>query len=183
VRLFIAIALPPEVAAAAAAVLPDIPGLRRVRPEQLHLTLAFLGDTPDERLADVLAATAEAGRGKSSFAITLDAAGRFPASGVPRIVWLGMGEGATESSNLAAAVRRALAARELPFDDKPFRAHVTLARVKPEVDRASARAIAAAVDRLRVPALRFGVQALIPFESALSPKGPRYTPRGAIALA
>jgi 2'-5' RNA ligase len=162
--------------------LPDIPGLRRVRPEQLHVTLAFLGAVPEERLADVIAAASEAAATQRPFTITLDAFGRFPASGTPRIVWLGMGEGATESSNLAVAVRLALAAREIPFDDKPFRPHVTLARVKQDADRPTARAIAAAAQRLRVPPLRFAAEALIAFESVLSPKGPRYTPRAAVPL-
>ena len=124
-RLFIALPLPPEIASAAAALLPELPGLRRVRPDLFHLTLAFLGSVPDERLADVVAACGEAASAQVPFDIALDRAGRFPEGGAPRVVWLGMGEGANESANLAAAVCRALTARSLPFDDKPFRPHVT----------------------------------------------------------
>lgn len=157
-------------------------GLRRVRPELLHVTLAFVGSVSDERLADVLAASAEAASSQAPFAVTLDRAGRFPEGGAPRVVWIGMGEGATESADLAAALRNALAAREVPFDDRPFRPHVTLARVKSDVDRATARAIAAAAAGLRVPPVRFAAEAIVVFESVLSSKGPRYTPRGVAPL-
>ena len=181
-RLFIALPLPPEIASAAAALLPELPGLRRVRPDLFHLTLAFLGSVPDERLADVVAACGEAASAQVPFDIALDRAGRFPEGGAPRVVWLGMGEGANESANLAAAVCRALTARSLPFDDKPFRPHVTLARVKPGVDRTAARAIAAATERLLPPPLRFRVEAILPIESVLSSTGPRYTPRAVVPL-
>lgn len=181
-RLFVALPLPTDVAVEAASVLPDLPGLRRVRPEHLHITLAFLGAVPDERLDDVIAASREAAARQSPFTVTLEGVGRFPESGVPRVVWMGIVQGATESSNLAAALRRALSERGIPFDAKPFRAHVTLARLTQDADRATARAIAATTERLRMPKLRFGVDALIPFESVLSPKGPRYTPRAAVLL-
>ena len=181
-RVFIALPIPPEIASAAAAVLPDVPGLRPVRPELLHVTLAFLGRVPDERLGEVLAACEDAAFTQQPFGITLDRAGRFPDGGTPHVVWLGMGEGATESAALAVAVRRALTTRELPFDAKPYRPHLTLARVKDDVDRATARAIAATAEGLRVPPLRFTAEAIVPFESVLSPKGPRYTPKAAVAL-
>ncbi len=146
------------------------------------MTLAFVGHVSNERLGDVLAASAEAAAAQGPFAITLDRAGCFPEGGAPRVVWIGMGEGAAESVNLATAVRNALTARAVPFDDKPFRPHVTLARTKPDLDRTTARAIAAAAAGLRVPPLRFTVEAIVPFESVLSPKGPRYTPRAVAAL-
>lgn len=181
-RLFIALPIPPDVSVLATSAFPDLPGLRRVRAEHLHVTLAFLGAVPDERVDDVVAATGEAAAAQPAFTISLDAVGRFPETGAPRILWLGMGQGATESTNLAAAIRRALVARELPFDDKPFRPHVTVARVSQDADRPTARAIAAAAERLRIPQLRFSVDAVVAFESVLSRKGPRYTGRVAAPL-
>lgn len=181
-RLFVAIPLPADLAVEASAALPDIPALRRVRPEHLHITLAFLGAVADERLDDVIAATRTAAATQPPFTITLEGVGRFPESGEPRVIWMGIIQGARESTNLAAALRRALTERGLPFDDKPFRPHVTLARVTQDADRATARAIAATTDRLRAPKLRFEAEALIPFESVLSRKGPRYTPAAAVAL-
>jgi 2'-5' RNA ligase len=93
-----------------------------------------------------------------------------------------MTEGATEATSLALGVRRVLGSREIRFDDKPFRAHVTLARVKETADRATARAVAAASERVRLPPLRFDVEQIVVFESVLSPKGARYTSRAVVPL-
>ena len=134
------------------------------------MTLAFLGRVADERLADVVTACRHAASSQAPFSVTLDRAGRFPEGGAPRVVWLGLGEGAAEISSLATAVRDALTTRGVAFDAKPFRAHVTLARVKDDVDRPTARAIAAAAERLSPTQLRFMAQAIVPFESVLCPR-------------
>jgi 2'-5' RNA ligase len=182
VRLFIALPLPSEIAASAAALLPQVRGLRPVKPDLLHLTLAFIGRVPDEQLDDVVAATCEAAAGQMPFAATLATAGRFPLSGRPHVVWLGLTEGASESASLATAVRVALARHAIPFDGKPFRPHVTLARVKEDVDVREARDISSAVAKLTYAPLRYRVDAVLPIESVLSPKGPRYTARATVPL-
>src|SRR3954470_22800690 len=114
-RLFIALPLPPEIANAAAALLPEVSGLRPVRADLLHITLAFIGRVPDERAADVIAATREAAATQRPFAVSLASAGRFPQSGAPHIVWVGMTDGARESADLAVVIRAALRRRDLPF--------------------------------------------------------------------
>ena len=182
-RLFIAVPLPPEIADRAAACLdPALPALRPVRPELLHITLAFLGQVADERLADASAAAAIAGAGKSPFRIILDRAGRFPASGPPRALWLGVGAGADDLARLAADLARELRARAFALEDRPFRPHLTLARVRTEATPAEARAVAAAVGALAVPRLELRVDQVAVVESHLSPRGPRYTVRAAIRL-
>lgn len=181
-RLFVAIPLPPALAATAFAAIPDLPALRRVRPEHLHITLAFLGPTDESRLDDAVAAVGAAATSAAPFDASLDTLGRFPAGGVPRIVWLGAGIGAAELQTLAAAVRRELTARGLQYDAKPFRPHVTLARVRENVDRDTARAVAAVVERARPPELRFRAAEVVLFESVLSAGGPRYTRRGSRSL-
>src|SRR3979409_2217107 len=104
-RLFIAVPLPPELTGRAAALLPPaLPALKRVRPELMHLTLAFLGWTPDEPLGAVVEAARATPRGPGAFDLPFAGAGRFPASGRPRVVWLGVGEGADPLGRLAASV-------------------------------------------------------------------------------
>ncbi len=83
---------------------------------------------------------------------------------------------------MAEAVRRALVAREIPFDAKPFRPHLTLGRVQERAGREEVRAIAAAVERGRVPPLDFVAREVSVVESVLSSKGPRYTARAVIPL-
>jgi len=182
VRLFVAVALPPEVASAAFALLPEVPALRRVRPDLMHVTLAFLGTVDDARLDDVIAAAADAAAGQPGFRVSLASLGRFPPGGSPTVAWLGIGQGASEMTTLAATVYRTLAARSLPFDAKPFRPHVTLGRVRENADHAEVRAVAAALARGRVPRLDFNADAISVVESRLSSKGPRYTARAVIPL-
>jgi 2'-5' RNA ligase len=181
-RLFIAIPLPAGLAATAAAALPDLAGLRGVEPELMHLTLAFLGTTPDDRLSAVVAAVSEAASGRASFAVKLDHAGRFPKSGPTRVAWLGMSAGADESSALAVGVRGALAKRSIAFDEKAFLPHVTLGRVRETATRDEAQAIGRAIEAARVTPLRFHIDAVHVIESHVSSKGPRYTSRAAVPL-
>lgn len=148
----------------------------------MHVTLAFLGQTTDERLVDVTAAAKEAAGGITAFDIELDRPGRFPPSGRPKVVWLGMGAGAPSLLALGERVRAELRRSEIAFDAKPFRAHVTLARVRDDASLVDARTIAAAVEAMRIPHLRFPADAVVVFESVLSPRGPKYTARGIAPL-
>ena len=146
------------------------------------MTLTFIGRTPDEQLAAVTAAAEAAAAGVTAFDIELDRPGRFPPTGRPRVVWLGMGAGAQALLALGERVRAELARREVTFDAKPLRAHVTLGRAKEDVSLVDARAIAAGVEAMRVPHLRFRADAVVVFESVLSPRGPRYTARSRAPL-
>lgn len=148
----------------------------------MHVTLAFLGETTDERLVDVTAAAKEGASSVTAFDIELDRPGRFPPSGRPKVVWLGMGAGAPSLLALGERVRAELRRSEIAFDAKPFRAHVTLARVRDDASLVDARTIAAAVEAMRVPHLRFPADAVVVFESVLSPRGPKYTARGIAPL-
>src|SRR5258708_6142172 len=182
-RLFIAVPLPTELTDRAAALLPAaLPGLKRVRPELMHVTLAFLGWTPDDRLDTVVAASRVAARAQSAFELVFAGAGRFPDRGRPRVVWLGIGAGKPELATLADAVAHELRRRDLRFDDRPFAPHLTLARVRQEASGPGGRTVAAAVDALVVPALGTPVARIAIVESVLSPKGPRYTARAELPL-
>lgn len=148
----------------------------------MHVTLAFLGQTSDERLGDVTSAVEAAASNVTAFDIEIDHPGRFPPTGKPRVVWLGIGAGAPAVLALGERVRAELARRDITFDRKPLRAHVTLARAREDVALVDARAIAAAVEAMRIPHLRFRADSAVLFESVLSPRGPRYTPRSSASL-
>ena len=182
-RLFVAVNLPPELTDRAAALLPAaLPAVKRVRPELMHVTLAFLGWIPDEQLDAVGAATRAAAVGHDAFDLSFAGAGRFPPAGRPKVVWLGVGEGAGALDDLAASVTTELRSRDLKLDDRPFAPHLTLARVREEASGPEARTIAAAVEAITVPVLRTRVDHIAVVESVLSPKGPRYTTRLAVPL-
>jgi 2'-5' RNA ligase len=137
-RLFIAVPLPDDMAAAVGEVVDEVrnPGLpqgerdvRWVRLDGLHLTLRFLGPTPDDRIAPTSAIVAEAGAGVTGpIDLELRGSGTFPPVGRPRAIWIGIGEGASALSGLAAGLNNALTMAGWPPDDRPFRPHLTLAR-------------------------------------------------------
>lgn len=121
-RLFIAIQFNKEMADALVALQGDLQfcGVHGsyTRPEDLHLTLAFIGEYPDpEKVMDALKAVRF-----SPFDISLDMPGRFS-----DLWWAGI----TDTAPLKAVVRRirrALSEADIPFDKKRFKPHVTLIR-------------------------------------------------------
>ena len=183
-RLFIAIPLPPDLAARASEILPSsLPALRRVKAENLHLTLAFLGHTADELLEKVNAAAREAASAVSPFALSFGSVGRFPERGRPRVVWLGIVEGESGVRDLGAGVYAGLRTRGLRFDDRPLAPHLTLARVVDDASSAEAKTVGAALEDLAIEDLRFRVDEIAVVQSVLSPKGPRYTALSTVPLA
>ena len=134
---------------------------------------------PAERLTAVTAA-ARSREWVTAFDIELDRPGSFP----PRRPESSTGEWAPATSllTLGERVRGELRRREIAFDAKPFRAHVTLGRVREDASLVDARSVAAAVEAMRVPHLRFPADAVVVFESVLSPRGPKYTARGVATL-
>jgi len=146
-RLFVA-AYPPEQAVAdlekvlgtLAIGRPPAPGrsLRLVPAERLHLTLAFLGDVPDQRLGAVQEALAVAAVGPAP-EVSLAGGGRF-GRGRFTTVWIGVRGDTDRLTELAGTVRTGLRRARLPYDRKPMKPHVTLARPG---DRLSAAEVAA----------------------------------------
>jgi 2'-5' RNA ligase len=185
-RIFVAIPLPGDVAATVARQVPDHPALRRVDAALLHFTLAFVGSIPDDQVADVTKAVRAGSRRARAFTVTIDDVGRFPAGGAPRVVWAGARDPAVTAAvvELGTAVRAELARHGVPFDAKPLRPHVTLARVRENASPDDQRQVRDALAHLRAPeALSFVARAVHVMESHLSPKGPRYESRAEVALA
>lgn len=122
-RTFVAITVPDAVRQALAAVVEDTPdGLRWARPDQWHLTLAFLGDlgVPAQQIAHLLAPVAA-----GPVALHLVEPGRFG----PGVLWAGVASRpARDLPARAEAVRSALAAVGFDHHDQQFRPHLTFAR-------------------------------------------------------
>jgi RNA 2',3'-cyclic 3'-phosphodiesterase len=101
----------------------DLSGGRAMRPENVHLTLAFLGSTPAAALPSVIAA---AGRvAPRRFTLRVDEPGYWRHN---RIAWAGVRAVPSELAALVAELRAELAAARVAFDPKPFVAHLTLVR-------------------------------------------------------
>ena len=112
---------------------------RWVRVDGLHLTLRFLGATPDERQPALGEAIAAAARSVAPFRVVLSGGGAFPDSRWPRVLWIGIAEGATQLEALATRLAEELAPIGWPPEGRPFAPHLTLARTD-GVPRADERA-------------------------------------------
>lgn len=176
IRAFVAVPVEDAVVrrrlAGARSLLPPLHGVRWIPETQLHFTLKFLGEIPEEQVLDAKAATGEAARAASgSFRLSLEGLGAFPPRGPARVLWAGCGEGAERLSEFAARVEEAFGGA-FPRDGRPFSPHLTLARVKePEAGRRLVRALASVP---REPFGTVGVRSLVLFRSDLTPHGAEY---------
>ena len=160
-RLFVAVEVPEAVQVAVAdAVAPlreSLPRLRWVAPERYHLTVLFLGSVDAGVGPEVGLALGEACRGMRPFELALD--GRLGTFG-RRLLWAGLRE-SRPLVDVAATVREAVGSVVgLPEADRPFSAHLTLARAGRDPVRT------AAVADVAVPPLSWRVDRVVLMESA-----------------
>ncbi len=125
-RLFVSLEVPASVAEALVRLDPGLPGLRWVAAEQLHLTLAFLGQVAPEPAADLR--TRLAAIQFSRFFLPLHGIGTFPAKGRSKVIWLGVGRGHPHLFQLHKRVTDAALAAGIEPDLRPWHPHLTLAR-------------------------------------------------------
>jgi RNA 2',3'-cyclic 3'-phosphodiesterase len=139
-RLFVAIAPPPEALAELAAVAEPLriaaPELRWTGRESWHLTLAFLGEVDEGRLADLSTRLERAARRHPQQRLSITGGGAFPSAGRARVVWAGIkADGralAALAASVAAGARRAGAPP--PDESRKYHPHLTLARCRQPAD-------------------------------------------------
>ncbi len=186
-RLFVAVPVPPEARDAVAAVVAALPQdpaarpVRWVRLDALHVTLRFLGPTPEEAVPAVRAAVDRAAPAVGPFDVELGKAGAFPVHGRPRTLWLGVTSGGSELGQLVAALDDQLVTAGWPRDDRPFRGHLTLARA--DGIRAGAAVAAALIRATEGLAIRFVADRVTLFESLTGGGPARYEPLHEVRLA
>lgn len=145
-RLFVALNLPPTHRTGIHDAMAPLRGeglpLRWVRPDTLHLTLVFLGEVSREEGAAAGAALASVVPRHPTFELELGGLGMFPDGKRPRVLWLGAG--AADLAGLQDDVEAALVQTGVfEPDERRFRGHVTLARVRGRLARAEARVLRA----------------------------------------
>ena len=148
--------------------------VRWVRLDTLHVTVRFLGQTAEERIAEIAEATAEIAGRTQPFEVVISGGGAFPSPDRPRVLWLGIAAGGDDLERLAATTNERLAAIGWEPDTRPFRAHLTLARS--DVVRAGprlARRLIAAAEGLST---RWQADRLVLFESVTGGGPARHLP-------
>ena len=178
VRTFMALPLSEAVKARLVAAQEDLAAasearIRWVARENLHLTVKFLGDVEDRTLNDVCAVAAEAAGQVEPFSLAVTGLRAVPPAGRMRMVWAGVDEPTRRLAKLHALLEESCASLGFKEENRAFRPHLTLGRVKGGRDVAALRAAAAGFADTDFGACP--VDELIVLSSDLGPKGPTYT--------
>jgi RNA 2',3'-cyclic 3'-phosphodiesterase len=187
-RLFFAVPIPEDARARIRLLIEEVQvsvgdgnaRIRWVRVDGLHLTLRFLGPTPDDRQPLLEAAADELARGLLPFEVAVGGGGAFPSLAQPRSLWVGVTTGADRLAALADGLTAAAGKCGLNLDTRPFAPHLTVARTDGlRLGPIAAQALAAAAEDVDV---RFTVDRAILFRSFLGGGPARYEPLHASPL-
>jgi len=148
--------------------------VRWVLPENLHVTLRFLGDIAPAQVTSLVTHVRAQTEALAPFALELGALGSFPPGRRPRVVVLELAPLAPLAA-LASAVERGVVAAGCAPEPRAFRGHLTLGRVRERGEPPSLAALA-------VPPALFDVTESVLFASELHPSGSRYTPLERVPL-
>ncbi len=177
IRAFIAIELPENVKMELAQTgrklarqLPD-GSVRWVKPERMHLTLRFLGDTAVTQLPALATQLDELAATYAPFHLHLDKLGRFPNRKRPRVIWAGLTGNTHTLLALKQDLDKRLTALGWEEEGRPFQAHLTLGRVK------NSQAVSQVKWGVALEKVSMGVTAVHLIESQLQRSGPIYTVR------
>jgi 2'-5' RNA ligase len=182
-RVFIAIELPDEVKAALAALQSELQKadaeISWTKPENLHLTLKFLGEVEADRIPKVTQACADAAASVGSFSIRVQDTGVFPNVKQPRVLWVGLAEGLAELRTLHNKLDENLHTLGFEKETRAFNPHLTLGRVK---SLKNVSAVTAKLLTYKLPELSFHAHELVVMQSQLHPAGSIYTPLAKCSL-
>ena len=143
-----------------------------VKTNQIHLTLKFVGDTPEDDIPAIIEACRKVAKRHQSFAMDFDRTGLFGSNHSPRVLWLGMND---QPQALFALENDLLDA----FDDlgylrdrQNFVPHLTVCRIKQLIDKQFFMQVYNAIEQKTY--LHADVKELVYFQSFLQPSGPFY---------
>jgi len=178
IRSFVALTLPADIIAHAAGLQSALKArglrLRWVKPQNLHLTLKFLGDIPAADAGDVGVAMQRASQGAAPLALAVQGMGVFPGIRRPRVLWIGLGGQVEALQSLYARIEDALADLGFAREKRGFKAHLTLARFKARV--APVDLLQAFEELGNYAPKPFAAKHLVLYKSDLRPQGAVYTP-------
>jgi 2'-5' RNA ligase len=149
-------------------------------PENLHVTLVFLGEVDDKEIPTVCRIAAQAVAGMGPFPLSVEGVGCFPNARRPRVVWVGVGQGQDELVRIHDALETPLLDLGYRREDRKYTPHITLGRAKS--DRPTERLSAAIARQAGWKAGDMTVTEILVMGSELTRDGPIYTVLGRVKL-
>ena len=177
-RLFIALNLTAELRARIATdvltpLRAQLPDVRWVREETLHITLAFLGELSKAEAREAHVVMHEIAASQAPFSLSLTGLGVFPSPARPRVIWLGLAD-PTPVHKLYRVFEHKRSRLGIPAEGRTYHPHVTLGRLQPHAGREVRDTLAPALAPLEFEAT-VAFRSLDLMRSELTPKGARYT--------
>ncbi len=150
------------------------------RPENIHLTLKFLGSTPVDDIPNIIEACKKVARRHQPFTMDFDRTGLFGSNRVPRVLWLGMNDQPQALFDLENALLDAFDDLGYMRDRQNFVPHLTVCRIKSLVDKQFFMQIYDGIEPKTY--LHADVKELVYYQSILQPTGPIYKPLAKIPM-
>ena len=146
--------------------------VRWVEGKNIHLTLKFLGEVPDQGIVPVCDAVQAAAAACAPFGFEVGGLGCFPAGGQVRVVWAGVHGELDGLRRAQRGVEQELERVGFDPERRAYSPHLTIGRVR---DRQDTHELRAALDEAELEGEAVAVDEVILFESQLTPRGPIYT--------
>jgi RNA 2',3'-cyclic 3'-phosphodiesterase len=186
-RAFIAIELPKDVKVELAKLQDELKksgaDVKWVEPDNIHLTLKFLGEIDDKKLDGTYKAMEDAAKEKKLFRMRISSLGAFPKINFPRVIWVGVDKGDAQAKEIAKQLEEKIQKIGIPKEDRPFSSHITIGRLRSGQNKDK---LVEELNKLAgtygKEALEFDVQKITLFKSTLTPKGPIYEAIKEVAL-
>jgi len=182
-RIFICIEVPTSIKQRIEKLQQDLRTLNEpiswTRPDNVHLTLKFLGDVKSSRLPKITAACESAVHGLTEFEIEVTGAGCFPSARAPRVFWIGLHDASSCLKKLHERIEDELAREGFEREGRGFSPHLTIGRAR---DPRKAGVVAERLIVIGFEPEWFQARKVIVMRSQLNPKGSIYTPQAVIGL-
>ena len=177
-RTFIAIELPGEIKNSLSHLQEQLKNagadVKWVEPNNIHLTLKFLGEIDDKKLEGITKIIFDIAKEKNKFQIHISSLGAFPKIDFPRVIWVGVDIGDKETKQVAEELEEKTAKIGIPKEDRPFSSHITIGRTRSSLNRE--RLVQDLKNKAELSGVRleFYVTKITLFKSTLTPHGPIY---------
>ncbi len=154
-------------------------GIRWIKPENIHLTLKFLGDIPGDRVSEIVKTVERSVKGKTAFQLSIQGTGAFPNCKRPKVLWAGINQGKHEIIKLATDIDVALSGLGFQKEKRQFSPHITVGRLKyfKNIDK-----VITQFKQLFTQDEAMLVENIQLIKSTLKPSGAEYTPLHVIQL-